>query len=157
MKPVYLILSLFLLGSNLKAQTSDFFQEVKNLLNVSHPDLDLNEKLIAINLWSVNDKNSREHNKAFEKVCSTYAYSKLQGGRKGVVVLLFNKENLDEFSIITMGKDGVKCSLSFKVSDLKNAAQLPSKNIVFNAGGEVVYTNLSSELIFSSFQSLITR
>ena len=157
MKPSILFLSLLFLSSGFRAQTPAIIEEVKTRLLAQHPELDVEEKLVAINIWSSSDKNSRECNKAFEQVCSTYAYARLEGGRRGVLLVLLNKENLDEMALLAVGKDGLVCSYSLKASDIASVSDLPKKNIVYNSKGETVYTNLSTDQVFTSFQSLITR
>ncbi|MCU0360329.1 MAG: hypothetical protein MUF75_06350 [Bacteroidia bacterium] len=157
MKHAFFFTALLFCSFSQKAQSSEVFQHLKNVLITQHPELDVSNKLIALNLWSVSDKNSRESNKAFEKVCSTYAYAKLEGGRNGVLVILINKDNLDESAVIAMGKDGLQCSYKFNWSDVNTRLQWPEKNYVFKATGETLYADLSPETIFSSFQSLISR
>ncbi len=157
MKTTLLLFSLLFIGKSFQAQDVSIYSDVQSLLIKQHPEISLNDKLIALQIWSSSDESSRACNKAFEKAYTTYYMSKLKGGTKGLIVLVFNKENLDEMSVITLGKDGIKNCLSHKLSDLNTSKLNNETNLVYDSQGKLIYSNLSSETIFSTFQSLITR
>lgn len=152
-------LLLFILGiafcsSFLQAQT-DFYSRVKTLIKQTHPELTLDNKLLAINVWQMNDETSRECNKNFEKVYNVYRVARLKGGLKGVVVVVISLDNLSPASTIAMNKDGVVNTLAFKAEDIGSG--LDFKNVVFDSSGNEVYKDLRPSVVFSSIQQLITR
>ncbi len=157
MKHIVFSFALLFLSKGIHSQNEQLFKGVKQLLQTRHPELNLEDKLIALNFWSVSDESSREANLAFEKVCSTYSVSKLKGGKKGLVVVLLNKDSLDDLSVITLNKEGILCSHSLKLSELQKQTLIETKNVVFNSNGELVFSNLPNDQIFSSIHSLITR
>lgn len=157
MKYYLTLLGTLLLFGQLQAQSTEELNAVKNLLLQQHPDLDTKDKIIAFNVWSASDKTSRECNQAFEKVCATYQHAKLQGGRRGVIVLLFNRDQPNEAALIALNKDQVICSYSLNGSDLPAELKRVNKNRIYTSLGETLYSDLSPEQIFSSVQSLITR
>lgn len=152
-------LLLFILGiafcsSFLQAQT-DFYSRVKTLIKQTHPELTLDNKLLAINVWQMNDETSRECNKNFEKVYNVYRAARLKGGLKGVVVVVISLDNLSPASTIAMNKDGVVNTLAFKAEDIGSG--LDFENVVFDSSGNEVYKDLRPSVVFSSIQQLITR
>ncbi len=152
-----LLFSLFfvtftLLGS---AQTS-LYQNVKKLISDTHPEINLENKLIAFNVWSIEDAESRETNKEFEKAYSVYEHARLKGGSKGIVVISVNRDNLSSGAVITYTKDGITRMIPFKWTDLEGIEQGVS-NCVFDSTGNEVYKNLSVPNVYSSINHLITR
>ena len=134
----------------------NFYQKVKNLINITHPEINTENRLIAFNVWSVDDSESREANQSFEKAYSVYEYARLKGGSKGIIVVSFNKDNLSSSAVISYNKDGIFKIIPFKVTDLEGLNEGTS-NLVFDSGGNEIYKNLSAQNIFSSIQHLITR
>jgi len=132
------------------------YQDVITLITRSHPEISTDNKLIAINVWSIDNSESREANKSFEKAYKVYEHALLKGGNKGIVVVSLNKENLSEMAVISYQKDGVAKVHSFKISELEAIDQVTS-NVVFDSNGNEVSKNLSSQAIFTSIQHLITR
>lgn len=157
MKHLIFSFALLVFGTGLHSQNSQMCKEIKQALQNRHPELQLEDKILAVNFWSVSDENSRKANAAFEKACSTYVVAKLKGGRKGLVVVLVNKDNLNDFSVVSLNKEGIKCCYSFQLSDLPEQSLNASKNQVFDANGNLLFSNLNPEQIFSSIHSLITR
>ena len=70
MKSIYI--SLFVLGTLFsKAQTS-LYNKLSSFLNTNTKEALIDQRLIAINVWSVNDKNSRDLNIDFEKAYKVF-------------------------------------------------------------------------------------
>lgn len=136
---------------------SDAYVQLKNAIALSHPELSTENRLIAFNIWSISDADSREANKSFEKVYHTYQYAKLKGGRGGIVVVVINKDNLSGTAVITLHKDGVDKSVSVKAEDLPEISGGTNTNMVFDSNGNEVYRNLPAARVFSEIQQLITR
>lgn len=154
-KKILLTLALITMGLFSQAQ-NDLFTSLKKVISETHPEINLDNKLIAMNVWSLNNSESRETNESFEKAYIIYEVAILKGGRKGLVVLAVSKDELSSEAVITLKKDGVTKMISIKLSELKGLDSATS-NIVFDSDGHEVYKNLSSPNVFKSIQHLITR
>ncbi len=157
MNKLLLTISVMVCAIQLNAQAGLYFK-LKTLIGQSHPEINLNQKLVAVNVWSVNDQESREVNKGFEKACDVYQAARLKGGLKGLVVVTVNKENLLSEAVITLTKDGIVKSIPFKLEELSaELSAYPVKNAVFDTNGNEVYKDLPSSAVFNSIHQLITR
>jgi hypothetical protein len=151
MKKLLLIITLFFCKTFIAQINYNFLvSEIKK----QHPQLELQNKLISVNVWSAENIESREANKAFQKTFTTYEFAKLKGGLKGVVCFLINKDNANESAII-LNKDGIVKPIILKDLDPTLVSNL--SNVVFDANGNEVYKNLPSSNVFKSFNQLITR
>jgi len=155
MKKLLLSLSFvsFIISGNAQNTTC---QNLRKLINERHPEISMENKLIAFNVWSQENIESREANKAFEKTYSVYEHARLKGGSKGMVVVAVNKENLSGEAVITFTKDGISKMISLKLSDLEGL-ESGTFNGVYDSNGNEIYKNLSSQAIFGSINHLITR
>lgn len=121
----------------------------------------LENRLIAVNVWSVNDKDSRDMNVEFEQAYKTFEYAKLKGGNKGIIVLNVNLDNDVVNADITLQKDGITklIKVSNTNTEIINAikGKSPGYNIVFDNAGNLVYENLQKGTVFTNIQKLITR
>ncbi len=159
MKALYI--SIFVLGSlAINAQNSLYNKLNSYLTNQTKENVVAN-RLIAINVWSASDKNSRDLNVEFDKVFNTYEYAKLKGGSKGIIVLNVNIDNDPVNSNITLKKDGVTKTNRIPSDNSSILDELKGKpagyNIVFDSNGNVVYENLKTGTVFNSINQLITR
>jgi hypothetical protein len=144
---------LFCLSS--KAQ-NDTYARLKNIIRQTHPEIITDDKLLAFNVWSVNEPESREANKSFDKVNTVYEYARLKGGLRGVVIVAINKDNLSGMATVAYTRDGIHKLISLPAADLEGM-DLSNSNMVFDSSGNEVYRNLPSSQVFSSFNQLITR
>lgn len=156
MKKLLLLFALIGFSTYSNAQAELYFK-VRELIQLQYPAIDLEGKLIAINIWSLDNQESREANKSFEKAFQVYEGAKLKGGNKGIVVIAVNRDNLSSVADIAFKKDGLQKLLSFKIEDIRDLEKAGFSNIVFDANGLTVYTDLKAPVIFSSINSLITR
>lgn len=156
MKKIVFTLSISALSFLCGAQTN-LYQSLKKVIQVSHPEINMNDKLLAFNVWSVNDQESREANKSFEKAFSVYENAKLKGGLKGIVVLAINKDNLTSSAAIVFTKDGNSKIISVKLEDVVGMDASAPLNAVYDSNGNEVYKNLNTAVIYSSINRLITR
>jgi hypothetical protein len=146
------ILFLFVAFTNFLNAQSDLFLKVKKAIKENHPEINLEHKLIAVNVWLVSNQESRDANKQFNNGYKIYEFAKLTGGLKGLICVTVNKEG-DAASII-LNKDGAT-----KLIQL-NALDVPVNtvsNFVFDENGTEVYKNIPSGKIFESINKLITR
>lgn len=119
------------------------------------------QRLIAINVWSVNDKDSRDKNIQFEEAYKVYCNAKLKGGNKGIIVLNMNLDRDAVMSDITLKKDGITKTIKIPADQISVAEVLNEKtsgyNAVFDENGNLIYENLDKNSVFGSIQKLITR
>ena len=151
MRKLIPIILFFAFTSVLNAQ-SDLFLKVKQALKETHPEISTENRLIAVNIWSSNNQESREANKQFNNNYKIYEFAKLKGGLKGLICVAINKEG--ESSSIILNKDGA--TKLIQLNDVKIADSNIS-NIVFDEQGNEVYKNLVPDKIFESINKLITR
>ena len=143
---------------------SNLYNKLNSYLSTQTKEKTQN-RLIAINVWSVNDKNSRDLNIEFEKAYKTYDYAKLKGGNGGIIVLNINIDNKNINSssnaAIILKKDGITKTISIPNDNLDILKEIADKNsgynIVFDENGKVVYENLVVGTVFDSIHKLITR
>ncbi len=158
MKGLYI--SIFVLGSLLCNAQSNLYNKLNAYLN-DHTKEILANRMIAINVWSVNDKNSRDINAEFEKAYKTYDYARLKGGSKGIIVLNINLDKDAVNTDITAKKDGVTRSITIPNDNAEVLKELKDKpagyNIVFDSNGNIVYENLTTGNVFNAIHQLITR
>ena len=137
------------------AQTN-LYQNIKKLLTETHPEIITENRLIAFNTWSLDNAESRECNKSFEKTYGVYEHAHLKGGSKGIIVVAFNKDNLSSDAVITFTKDGITKIISYKFVDLESLDS-NIQNAVFDSNGNEIYRNLSAQNVYNSINHLITR
>lgn len=146
------ILFLFVAFTNFLNAQSDLFLTVKKAIKENYPEVNLEHKLIAVNVWLVSNQESRDANKQFNNVYKIYEFAKLTGGLKGLVCVIINKEG-DAASII-LNKDGATKLIQLNNLDVPANAV---SNFVFDENGKEVYKNIPSGKIFESINKLITR
>lgn len=149
-KMITLLFLTFMLKAN---SQSDLYTKIKNQLKSEHSEINLENKLIAVSFWSAKDLTSRDANKQFNKVYTTYEFAKLKGGLKGIICITINKTS--ENATIGLAKDGVNKLIPINNVDLNDVGTLT--NIVYDTQGNEVYKNIAPEKIFESFNKLITR
>ncbi|MBA3682589.1 MAG: hypothetical protein H0W73_15730 [Bacteroidetes bacterium] len=131
---------------------SGLFSKVKKAIELEHPEIITENKLIAINIWSADDAASREANKQFNNVYKIYEFAKLKGGLKGIVCVAINKDG--ESASIILTKDGATKLIQLHNIDLSGVS---NSNSVFDDKGVEVYKNITSDKVFESINNLITR
>lgn len=152
-----LLLFLFILICfGLQAQTG-LFAKLRSVISLTHPEINIDDKILALNLWSIDDAGSREANKSFDKAYSVYEFAKLKGGTRGIVVVAVNKDNLSGMATITFGKDGIRKVISLGIESFSEIDFKSLSNIIFDSSGNEIHKNLNSAEIFSSVNQLITR
>ena len=148
-----LFLSLLFAGNILSAQ-QNLFEKIKIELKNQYPEINVENKIIIINTWSVNDAKSREVNAEINKSVNTFEFAKLKGGSKGVIAVVVNTDNDHNMEEITLKKD--KIVKPFALT-LDNSLLVTVSNIVYDSQGKEIYKDLQPAQLFSSIQNLITR
>lgn len=164
MKSIYI--SIFVLGALFSKAQTNLYNKLNSFLTSQTKEVLVNQRLIAINVWSSNDKNSRDLNVEFEKAYKAFDFAKLKGGNKGIIVLNINidsNKNINSTSNanIILNKDGITKLISIQNDNTEILKELKGKtsgyNIVFDSNGNMVYENLAPASVFKSIQQLITR
>lgn len=142
-----------------KAQT-DLYSKLTSFISNQTKEK-IENRLIAIHVWSVNDQASRKVNDEFDETYHAFEYAKLKGGNKGIIVLDINFENDVVNADITLQKDGISKSIKVPSENSEIVAALKGKqagyNVVYDNKGNIVYENLTQGTVFSSIQKLIIR
>ena len=158
MKAIYI--SFFVLSTFLSHAQTSLYGKLTAFVSNQTKEV-VSNRLIAINIWSVNNKSSRLINDEFDEVYKAFEYAKLKGGNKGIIVLNINLESDPVNTDITLEKDGITKALkvSSDNSDIINLLkEKPAGyNIVFDENGNVVFENLAQGAVFSAIQKLIIR
>ena len=106
------ILSLILFGVTfVKSQTEGL--ELKSKIQFAIPDLNLENKILFINVWHSGDFESRRNNKEFLRVSEIYKGAKLKNGTKGVCYLNISLDNDNTIWEISLKKDSILSNNSF--------------------------------------------
>ncbi len=141
------------------SQTASY-ANVKSLLETYLDGASLDNKLLVLQVWSVNSPASREQNQALDKTFYTYQHAKLKGGAKGMAAITLCLDNGSN-ATIAYTKDGMthlKSIAMQEVSSLQTLTALSATyNIVFDNTGQKLYEALPANKWFSSIQQLITR
>jgi hypothetical protein len=123
-------------------------------LQKSQPDLVLNDKVLVVNFTNKKGLNDKAVTKELERIATVYEHAKLKGGKKGVVCIeVINTIQME----IQMTKDGFVKTKKVIASDAILGTGPDYTNVVFTSTGEVVYTNITTDKLFSSVNKLITR
>lgn len=156
MKKLLLLLVLSSFCYLSKAQVNLYFK-VREVIQTNHPEINLDGKLLSVNIWSLDNQESRDANKSFDKAYKVYEGAKLKGGPRGIVSIAVNIDNLTSTASIAYQKDNVTKLLSFKLDDISDLKNPGFSNIVYDSKGFMVFQDLKSGDIFQSINSLITR
>ncbi|MBK9283385.1 MAG: hypothetical protein IPM51_03610 [Sphingobacteriaceae bacterium] len=151
MKKIGLI-TLILISSILSAQ-DNLYTKIKERLKAEHPEINLENKLIAVNVWSAQDKTSRDMNAELNKAYSIYEFAKLKGGSRGMIGVLVSLNEDLSLNDITLTKDKTEKAISV-VSNGLNVSGI--KNVIFDSEGTVIQKNLEAGL-FKQINQLVTR
>lgn len=158
------LLPLLFLSFVMHSQMIDY-TAIRKVISETYPEIDFSNKLLAISVWNSTDKTSREMNAELHKTYTVYKDAKLSGGLKGVVLISISSDT-DEMNFkIAEKKDALhfpftlcdfkSYNLNSKLSQMKLNKNIT--NVVFDSNGNLIYTNLQTEGIFKSFNTLITR
>ena len=158
------LLPLLFLSFVMHSQMIDY-TAIRKVISETYPEIDFSNKLLAISVWNSTDKTSRDMNAELHKTYTVYKDAKLSGGLKGVVLISISSDT-DEMNFkIAEKKDALhfpftlcdfkSYNLNSKLSQMKLNKNMT--NVVFDSNGNLIYTNLQTEAIFKSFNTLITR
>lgn len=143
--------------ASLSAAAQDqLYKQLVQLIQENNPQVKTDNKLIAVNFWSIKDLNSREANKAFNKAVNVYEVARLKGGLKGLIAIAVCTDGDEAESVIVLNKDGNTRLIPLKNTNFHTDLLKPG-NWVFDSQGVAVYSNLQTTTIFNAINQLITR
>jgi hypothetical protein len=135
--------------------------ELRNKVLLSVNDINLENKILFVNVWKSDNPESRENNREFARVSKIYEQAKLKNGLKGVSYINIS---LDDPAMwrIALKKDSIdtKFSLENSNGEYNSLVELFNSkpgNVVVGNDGEILGTNIKKEDCFILFRSLITR
>ena len=118
-------------------------------------------KIIAVNIWSVNDKSSRDANIDLNNTTYIFKDAKLKNGSKGMIGISICLDNDEVGNNIILKKDGINTLLRVNASELTNTISLTGKtagyNIGFDSEGNLLFENQQNTTFLNSIRNLITR
>lgn len=158
--PLLMALILFAGFNSLNAQVSgnDYRKVVMDLL----PEVNLDNKILFINVWQSSDINSRENNKEFLRVSNIYSAAKLKNGSKGVAFINLSLDKDLYMWMMSVKKDSVASASTLDNTTAKYEAITKlfgdfTGNVIVGSDGNIIAKDIKKENCFNIFRSLITR
>lgn len=144
-----LIILLFTFAAGLRAQTPVYDELVRAILN-KKPSMNLQGKLIAFVSCDTDTGLYAGGCAEFTRMQSLYGGAMLRGGKTGLVVVLLTAAEpaAESASVGPIALTAAQCPRT------KNSGKI---NAVYDQEGQLVYSNLTTKLVFASFRNLITR
>lgn len=151
----------FLMMLSSKAQNFSG-NDIRNACNDLVPELNLQNKILFINVWQSSDLASRENNKEFLRVSSIYEKAKLKNGPAGIVFINLSIDNELYNWIIATKKDSLVSNYNLentsgKYKSLANYFDGKTGNMVIGSDGTLITRDIKKEDCFNLFKSFITR
>lgn len=138
----------------LKAQNS-LYNKLTEMIN--EKGIATNNKLIGVTVWSINNKEERNNNLAFDKAMRVYEFAKLKGGEKGLVMVSVCRNGWNGETTIVFNKDGNTKLIPLDNTNAIEPELLPTSNLLFDCQGNMLYNNLKADEVFTAIHKLITR
>lgn len=160
----FLLLAFIAIFNSSFSQSADY-NKICGILHTKFPELNFNNKLLAISVWNSASIDTREMNKELLRTYNTYQGARLSGGLKGMIFISISSDNESLTFNITAKKDTENyeytlCDLKeFEENSLLSDLGIGSKtkNIVFNSNGNQILKNIETSEIFITFNKLTTR
>lgn len=150
----------FLAVSGMKAQVSgnDYRNAVASLI----PDLNLENKILFINVWQSSNLDARENNKEFLRVSNIYKAAKLKNGLKGVTYVNLSLDKDTYMWLMSIKRDSIVSDYNLenttnKYDALSKLFNDYSGNVIIGSDGTILAKDIKKENCFTIFRSLITR
>lgn len=136
--------------------------DIRNTALELIPELDLQNKILFINVWQSGDIESRENNKEFLRVSDIYHKAKLKNGSQGVAFVNICIDNDLYTWVISTKRDSIASKYNLenttqKYKSLVNYFDHKPGSLVIGNDGAIIYKDLKKEDCFKLFLSLITR
>jgi hypothetical protein len=161
-KKSLLLFAIFTILS-VRGQTSQYDLAVSLIKRVDK-SANLENKMILISFWTINDADSRERNKEIERVSKIYEKAKLKGGSAGVYFYNFCIDEDQLRYTISLKKDSINSSSNYiqnkeefniinSTFELKNQPNV----FLFDSKGNVVSKSFAKKDVFTQLLNQITR
>ena len=126
------------------------------------PELNLDNKILFINVWQSSNINSRENNKEFLRVSNIYSSAKLKNGLKGVVYVNLSLDKDTYMWMMSVKRDSIASPYNLESTTAKNESLAKlfgdfTGNVIVGSDGTILAKDIKKEKCFSLFRSLITR
>ena len=136
--------------------------EIRNTALELIPELDLQNKILFINIWQSSSVESRENNKEFLRVSDIYYKAKLKNGVKGVAYINICLDNELYNWVLSTKRDSIVSKYNLenstqKYKSLVNYFDGKPGSLVLGNDGDLISKDLKKEDCFKLFLSLITR
>ncbi len=158
-KNIFLILCFGILTISLKSQVLDYNSLVSYIQTNTKENT--KDKIIAVNVWSVNNKISRDANIDLNNTAFIFKDAKLKNGSKGMIGIVICIDNDEVINNITLQKDGINTLIKINASQVPPSLLLNNKtagyNVGFDSNGIVLFENLQNTTFLNSIRNLITR
>lgn len=158
-KNLFLFICLGFLSFNLSSQALDYNSLVSYIKTYTKEDP--KDRIIAVNIWSVADKNSRDGNIDLNNTTTIYKNAKLKNGSKGVIGIVICTDNDPMTNTIALKKDGINTLIMINAADVSQSILLNGKtsgyNVGFDSNGNVLFENMQNTTFLNSIRNLITR
>ncbi|MFN7910659.1 MAG: hypothetical protein ACK5QC_02475 [Bacteroidota bacterium] len=161
-KKSLLLFAIFTILS-VRGQTSQYDLAVSLIKRVDK-SANLENKMILISFWTINDADSRERNKEMERVSKIYEKAKLKGGSAGVYFYNFC---IDEDQLkykISLKRDSINSSSSYienkeEFNIINSTFELNTQpNVfIFDSKGNMISKGFAKKDVFTQLLNQITR
>ncbi len=136
--------------------------EIRNIALELIPELDLQNKILFVNVWQSSSIDSRENNKEFLRVSDIYYKAKLKNGSKGVAYINICLDNELYTWVLSTKRDSIVSKYNLenstqKYKSLVNYFDGNPGSLVIGNDGAIISKDLKKEDCFKLFLSLITR
>lgn len=157
--PFKTLLFLLCMGTGLFAQNGN---EIRAKVLSTVPNVELENKILFINVWKSSDYESRENTKEFLRVANIYKQAKLKNGLNGVTFVNISLDDNAQTWSISVQKDGLQTDHNFenttgKYSDLLQLLNNKTGSLVVNSNGDILARDMKKDDCFPLFRSQITR
>ncbi len=151
---------LFVSANTTEAQVSgsDYRSSVASLIS----DLNLENKILFINVWQSSNIDSRENNKEFLRVSNIFKDAKLKNGNKGVAYVNLCLDKDTYLWMMSVKRDSIVSNYNLE-NTTNNYASLAKLfndypgNVIVGSDGTILAKDIKKENCFNLFRSLITR
>lgn len=158
----FLVIASFgLMPSSLNAQAFSG-TEIRNTSLELVPELDLQDKILFINVWQSGSIESRENNKEFLRVSDIYYKAKLKNGVKGVAYINICLDTELYNWVLSTKRDSIVSKYNLENSTDKYRSLVKyfdgkPGSLIIGTDGTIISKDLKKEDCFKLFLSLITR
>ena len=149
--------------SLLKGQTNQYDLAV-SMIKKTDKSTNLDNKMIFLSFWSINDSESRERNKEMQRVSKIYEKAKLKGGAEGVYFYNFCiDEDQLKYNIslkrdsITSTSNYIENATEFSVINSTFQLNMQPNAFLIDSKGNMISKGFAKKDVFTQLLNQITR